>query len=350
MPGGSDPNGLPLQKVLRDLVALSAVPSVWVGQESRNIAADLADLLATLLNLDFAFVRLHDSDGNGAIEVSRGTASPTLLERLQHYPDGGGRLSQPEIVVSAGNGVEGGAGLVLSLGVNAEVGLAAAACDRPDFPSEVDQLLLSVAACHGATAFKMARLVEEHQRAVTALATSERQLRQAHDELYGHVQLRVNMLQHIPVAAWSIKPDGTPDALNQLWFEHTGQTPESVTSHPEAWMASVHPEDRERASRAHWEGIRSGRGYTVEMTIVSASDGPGTVSVEVRDSGTGLDPEHAPHLFEAFYTTKVEGPGIGLSISRSIVEAHGGRLSAAANAPHGTVFRLSLPVSEPEGP
>jgi C4-dicarboxylate-specific signal transduction histidine kinase len=84
-----------------------------------------------------------------------------------------------------------------------------------------------------------------------------------------------------------------------------------------------------------------------ELTIVSASDGPDTVSVEVRDSGTGLDPEHAPHLFEPFYTTKAEGLGIGLSISRSIVEAHGGRLSAAANAPHGTVFRFSLPVNEP---
>ena len=84
-----------------------------------------------------------------------------------------------------------------------------------------------------------------------------------------------------------------------------------------------------------------------ELTIVSASDGPDTVSVEVRDSGTGLDPEHAPHLFEPFYTTKAEGLGIGLSISRSIVEAHGGRLSAAANAPHGTVFSVSLPVNEP---
>jgi signal transduction histidine kinase len=84
-----------------------------------------------------------------------------------------------------------------------------------------------------------------------------------------------------------------------------------------------------------------------ELTIVSASDGPDTVSVEVRDSGTGLDPEHAPHLFEPFYTTKAEGLGIGLSISRSIVEAHGGRLSAAANAPHGTVFSFSLPVNEP---
>jgi C4-dicarboxylate-specific signal transduction histidine kinase len=84
-----------------------------------------------------------------------------------------------------------------------------------------------------------------------------------------------------------------------------------------------------------------------ELTIVSTSDGPDAVSVEVRDSGTGLDSEHAPHLFEPFYTTKAEGLGIGLSISRSILEAHGGRLSAAANAPHGTVFLFSLPVNEP---
>ena len=61
MPADSDPNGLPLQKVLRDLAALSAVPSV--GRGSRDIAADLADLLATLLNLDFVFVHVRDSDG-----------------------------------------------------------------------------------------------------------------------------------------------------------------------------------------------------------------------------------------------------------------------------------------------
>jgi PAS domain S-box-containing protein len=365
------------------------------------------------------------------------------------------------------------------------------------------------------------------------------------------LQLRVSMLQQIPVAAWSLMPDGTPDIVNQLWYEYTGQTPEDVNSHPPPWMATIHPEDRERASRSYWDGIRSGRGFTMEarllrardgtyrwhlnravpvrdpegnilrfvgtstdvhdwrqaqealrntqaefahmtrvmtmgeltasiahevnqplgamvtsaaagarwlatkppqmdkarraleriandgkragevirriralmkrqaprkewldinetilevialaqyqlrrseiqletrlgqdlplircdrvqlqqvllnliinaieamsgikerpreLTIVSASDGPDTVSVEVRDSGTGLNPEHAPHLFEPFYTTKAEGLGIGLSISRSIVEAHGGRLSAAANAPHGTVFLFSLPVNEP---
>ena len=82
-----------------------------------------------------------------------------------------------------------------------------------------------------------------------------------------------------------------------------------------------------------------------ELTIVSRQDDANGVQVEVRDSGTGLDPERAERVFEAFYTTKAEGIGIGLSISRSIVEAHGGRLWASANEPHGAVFRFSLPVA-----
>jgi PAS domain S-box-containing protein len=365
------------------------------------------------------------------------------------------------------------------------------------------------------------------------------------------LQLRVSMLQNIPVAAWSVMPDGTPEIVNQVWNEYLGQNPDYVSSNAEACMDPLHAEDRERASRGYWDGICSGLGFTMEarflracdatyrwhliravpvrdaegnilrfvgtatdvhdwrqaqealrntqtefahvtrvmtmgeltasiahevnqplgaivtsaaagarwlatkppqldkarraleriandgkraaevirriralmkrqaprkewldindtirevielaqyqlrrseilvetrlghdlpvvrcdrvqlqqvllnliinaieamsgikerpreLTIVSTSDGPDAVSIEVRDSGTGLDPKDAPHLFEPFYTTKTEGLGIGLSISRSILEAHGGRLSAAANAPHGTVFLFSLPVNEP---
>ena len=83
-----------------------------------------------------------------------------------------------------------------------------------------------------------------------------------------------------------------------------------------------------------------------ELTIVSATEGPDAVRVEVRDSGTGLDPQNATHLFEPFYTTKAEGMGIGLSISRSIIEAHGGHLWAVANTPRGAAFLFSLPVEE----
>jgi PAS domain S-box-containing protein len=83
-----------------------------------------------------------------------------------------------------------------------------------------------------------------------------------------------------------------------------------------------------------------------ELTIRTVRAGPDTAEVEVRDTGTGIDPRHLAHLFESFYTTKDEGMGMGLAISRSIVEAHGGRFEAAPNEPHGAIFRFTLPTEE----
>ena len=81
-----------------------------------------------------------------------------------------------------------------------------------------------------------------------------------------------------------------------------------------------------------------------ELLIVSAKDDSQSVLVSVRDSGPGLNPDSLDRLFHAFHTTKPHGMGMGLAISRSIVEAHGGRLWAAANVPHGAVFQFTLPV------
>jgi PAS domain S-box-containing protein len=70
------------------------------------------------------------------------------------------------------------------------------------------------------------------------------------------------------------------------------------------------------------------------------------VLVTVEDSGTGIDPEKMDRLFETFFTTKPHGMGMGLSICRSIIEAHHGRLWASAGAKHGSVFRFELPLKQ----
>ncbi len=72
----------------------------------------------------------------------------------------------------------------------------------------------------------------------------------------------------------------------------------------------------------------------------------GSIVVLVQDSGVGLDPKHSARMFEAFYTTKEEGIGMGLSISRSIIEAHGGRLWAVANDGPGSTFCFTLPIDK----
>ena len=82
------------------------------------------------------------------------------------------------------------------------------------------------------------------------------------------------------------------------------------------------------------------------VRIRTGAQDPKWILVAVEDSGIGLDPERAGRLFEAFYTTKPDGLGMGLSISRSIVEAHGGRLWASPNEGPGATFQFTLPVEE----
>jgi PAS domain S-box-containing protein len=77
--------------------------------------------------------------------------------------------------------------------------------------------------------------------------------------------------------------------------------------------------------------------------LISTEQNHAGVLVAVRDSGPGIDPMHLERVFEAFYTTKSRGVGMGLSICRSIIDAHGGRLWAEANEPRGTIFQFTLP-------
>jgi C4-dicarboxylate-specific signal transduction histidine kinase len=93
------------------------------------------------------------------------------------------------------------------------------------------------------------------------------------------------------------------------------------------------------------EAMQSVNGRPRELAIRSRQDETRLVLVGVTDCGVGISAENADRLFDPFFTTKSGGMGMGLSICRSIVEAHDGRLWATANLPHGATFQFTLPVS-----
>jgi C4-dicarboxylate-specific signal transduction histidine kinase len=94
------------------------------------------------------------------------------------------------------------------------------------------------------------------------------------------------------------------------------------------------------------EAMQSVTNRPCELTIRSCQDGAHHVLVTVEDCGVGISAENADRLFSPFFTTKSNGMGMGLSIGRSIIEAHGGRLWAEANLPQGAAFHFTLPLHQ----
>jgi signal transduction histidine kinase len=90
-------------------------------------------------------------------------------------------------------------------------------------------------------------------------------------------------------------------------------------------------------------GIEATRDTGGELTIKSERTDDGQLLISVSDTGVGLPSEKQNEIFNAFFTTKPQGTGMGLTITRSIIEAHGGRLWATANADRGSTFHFTLP-------
>ena len=91
------------------------------------------------------------------------------------------------------------------------------------------------------------------------------------------------------------------------------------------------------------QALRSSIGDRKQITVQTSMDGVDTVLISVADNGAGIPPEKLPHIFEPFFTTKSSGTGLGLSLSRTIVEEHGGRMSALSTGT-GAIFEIRLPL------
>jgi len=175
MPLDVDDEILALRTVLRDLVALSAIPAAWIGREPLAVAGGLADTLIGLLQLDFVSVRLCDPRVAEAVEATRGDAWNAFPEWMERYLARAGRLSDTEIVPGV-DSARRCRGVVIPVGLDSDAGVVAAASDRADFPTVTDQLLLRLATNQAATAFQNACLIDERARA-------EEELRKARNEL-----------------------------------------------------------------------------------------------------------------------------------------------------------------------
>jgi len=240
-----------------------------VGREPPIIAAGLADVLVGSLQLDFAFVRLCDPTGAGAIEVTRGDAWKAFPDWLQTRL-GVGQFLRKEIVADIGAG-EPGRGLVIPIGVNAEAGLVAAACSRTDFPSEIDELLLSVAANHAAAAFQNARLRHELDAKVKELGQARNALERKVSERTADLQrseaylAEAQRLSH--TGSWAFNAREAvywSDENFRIWdFNPQQGLPDRGTV-----LQRIHPEDRDRVVEYIQKAVREKRDYAVEFRIV----------------------------------------------------------------------------------
>ena len=266
-----------LQRCINDLVSLLALPGIWTVSDPAQILHTLLDALMRMLTLDVISVRLNNPAGDAPVEIvrlaePRGPMPSThdVCEALSHSFAGNSRKWPPLLRNVMG---EGDVSIVpLPLGLQGELGIIVVAAQRADFPRQTEALLLSVAASQASIGLQEARLRIQQKHIADEL---DRQVAQRTAELAAanaELQLQVGLLEHIPVAAWTLTPDGTPDFVNQVWLEYAGQSLDFLRSHPMAWMTSVHPEDREIVSRSFWEGVRSGQGFAMETRFLRARD------------------------------------------------------------------------------
>jgi PAS domain S-box-containing protein len=264
-----------LRAALRELVALSTIPAAWVGREPGAISAGLADVLVGSLRLEFAFVRLCDPKGGAAVEATRGNSWKEFREWLGSH----GSFSRKEVIRDV-DGQRSFNRVVIPIGVEGEGGLVAVACTRNDFPSEIDQLLLSVAANQAATAVQSARLIHERRRVEEALRASEQELRKARDLLEIKVAERTAELErsqaylaeaqrvsHTGSFGWDLRTGEI------YWSEETFRIFELESPKPtvELILARTHPDDRAMVRESIARAKQDQRYFDLEHRLLMPS-------------------------------------------------------------------------------
>jgi PAS domain S-box-containing protein len=269
----------------RPSLASRPEPQAAEKRELILVADDNADMRRYIVRLLSDRYEVHAVvDGRQALEATQQLRPALLLaDVMMPHLDGFGLLR----AIREDSALAGTPVILLSARAGEESRVEGLEADADDYlikPFAARELLARVAAhvkmsnLRRETAEREERIRGEAELEREKLRASEerlaetsrlyRELQQADAEL----QLQVALLQQLPVSAWTLNPDGTPDFVNRVWLEFAGQTLDFIRSHPEAWMTAVHPEDREMAGKTFWEGVRSGQGFAFETRSLRAED------------------------------------------------------------------------------
>jgi signal transduction histidine kinase len=395
-----------LQRCINDLISVLALPALWAGRKEERIISALLDAIIGMLRLDFAYVRLRDPMSGSLVEMVRHDhvrhlmvepravgqilndslgANPREWPRRARNPFGDGNLSI----------------IPLGAGRNDEIAVIVAGSRRDDFPRRTETVLLNVAANQAAIGLASARAYELERQAEEALradlarmnrvsmmgelaASLTHEITQPIGSARNNARAAQNFLDMQPP-----RLDEVGEALGSIVgnIDRAGDIIERIREHMKKAPPRKERLDLNAAINQVMVLARSaiiGSGISVQTRladglfliqgdrvqlqqvilnlILNAVEAIGSVEagprdllisteldhtgvlVAVRDSGPGIDPTHLERVFEAFYTTKSSGLGMGLSICRSIIEAHGGRLWASANVPRGAMFQFTVPA------
>jgi signal transduction histidine kinase len=325
-----------LLAALRDLVTLSAIPAASGGREPAVVAAELADALAALLQLDFAFVRLRDLTNGEPVDATRGAGWERFPEWLDAYEATPPERTATSIVDDIGAGPVPYRGLVVPIGVDRHGGLLAAASARRDFPTDIEQLMLSLAANQAATSYRNARLVEER-------AVVEEQLRAARDDLEMKVAARTAEVEVANTELAALRRVATLIAKgvqSSALFAVVAEEVARVIDVPIVSVVSYEPDGSATECASHSDrgprftvGARWSLGGTNVLRVIKEHPEPARI-----DDYAGLEGEIA----EA-----VRAQGIRSTVGNPIIVA--GQLwgamvvstDAAVPLPHGTEARLA---------
>jgi signal transduction histidine kinase len=401
----ADDEILRLRGCVNDLVGLLALPAMWRGLEQAQMANTLLDVLVEMLGLDFAYVRLKGPVGTRFTESFR-SAEPG--NPIHQSPEIGQTLNQwlgfdtsrwpARVRKRLGGGVISIA--TAQLGLRDEIGVIALGSQRVDFPVETERLILSVAANQAAIGLQDARRSEDalnklraelaHVARVTTLgaltASIAHEVNQPLSGIITNTSTCLRMLAADPpnidgareTARRAIR-DGNraADVIARLrkLFRKQGSGTELVDLNEaarEVLALSFSELQRQEVSvRAEFlDSLPAVCGDRVQLQqvilnlLLNASEAmcgvnerarqlkiwtrydDNDVHLSVQDTGVGVDAQRVDRLFEPFYTSKPDGMGMGLSVSRSIIESHHGRLWAAPNDGPGSTFAFSIPRAE----